>query len=75
MFELTPEQRTEVRGNEPARAVDPETKETYVLVRASVYDRIKDLLDDVDPEPMYALLAQIAPEDWEDPSVYGINPS
>jgi hypothetical protein len=71
MFELTPEQRAEVRRTEPARAFDPETKEIYVLVPASRFDRLKDILDDVDSETMYPLLAEIAPEDWEDPLTYG----
>ena len=72
MFELTPEQRRELGGSEPARAVDPESKQTYVLVRAEIYDRLKSILDDVDPETMYPLLAQIEPDDWENGSVYGI---
>ncbi len=74
MFELSPEQRQELGGPEPARAVDPQTNQTYVLVPSDVYDRLKILasVDDIDPEAMYPLLADLAPEDWEDPSVYGI---
>jgi hypothetical protein len=30
--------------------------------------------DDVDPEMMYPFLADLAPEDWEDPLLYGISP-
>ena len=44
-----------------------------MVLRADVYDRVKGLFaGDVDPETMYPLLAEISPEDWEDPSVYGI---
>jgi len=45
MIELTEEQRKELREAEPS-AIDPGTNETYVLVRKSVYDRLKGLLDD-----------------------------
>ncbi len=74
MFELTPEQRRELDGPEPARAVDPQTNQTYVLVPTDVYERLKTLasVDEIDPELMYPLLADLSPEDWEDPSVYGI---
>jgi hypothetical protein len=34
-----------------------------------VYEKLKSLLDD-DARVMYALLAHVDPEDWEDASVY-----
>lgn len=37
MFELTEEQRRELTGPEPATAIDPATKQTYVLVRTEEY--------------------------------------
>lgn len=46
MFDLTPEQHRELRCEEPARVRDPETGETYILVRAAVYERMQALLDD-----------------------------
>lgn len=49
MIELTEEQRAELEGPEPARARDPQTNQTYVLVRAEVYERIKELLYDDSP--------------------------
>jgi len=50
MIELTEEQRREISGPEPL-AIDPETRQAYVLVRKEVYDRLKALLalDDYDP--------------------------
>ena len=45
MIELTEVQRQELNEVEPV-AIDPSTKETYVLVRKNVYDRIKGLLYD-----------------------------
>jgi hypothetical protein len=48
MFELTELQRQELTAAEPV-AIDPTTRETYVLVRKAVYDRLKDLLYDDSP--------------------------
>ena len=45
MIELTEQQRRELGQPEPV-AIDPETRETYVLVRKSVYDRVRHLFDD-----------------------------
>jgi len=73
MIQLTEEQRQQLDGAEPARAVDPLTKEEYVLVKAELYDRLKGILDVDGPEAMYPLLAEIEPEDWEDGSAYGID--
>jgi hypothetical protein len=48
MIELNEEQRRELQQPEPV-AVNPETQETYVLVRKAVYDRMKELLYDDSP--------------------------
>ncbi len=45
MIELTEEQRQELESPEPARARDPKTNETYVLVRADVYERMRAVID------------------------------
>ena len=45
MIELTEAQRHELTESEPT-AIDPRTKETYILVRKNVYDRIKGLLSE-----------------------------
>ena len=51
MFELTEQQRHELNVPEPV-AIDPETRQAYVLVRRENYERFKSLLalDDYDPE-------------------------
>jgi hypothetical protein len=49
MIELRAEQREELNGTEPAHARDPETNETYILVKADVYERMKELLYDDGP--------------------------
>jgi hypothetical protein len=45
VIELTDEQRHELQQPEPV-AIDPQTRQTYVLVRKEVYERLKDLYDD-----------------------------
>lgn len=45
MIELTPNQRRELTEPEPM-VIDPETKETYVLVRKRVYDRMRESVYD-----------------------------
>ncbi|HJT77660.1 MAG TPA: hypothetical protein VJ739_10710 [Gemmataceae bacterium] len=46
MIPLTEEQRRALQGESPPRLVDPSTNETYVLLRAAVYDRLKGLLEE-----------------------------
>lgn len=63
MIELTQEQRQELNAPEPT-AIDPETKEEYVLVRKEVYARLRALLeDDFDPRDAYPLVDRIMGED------------
>lgn len=78
MIELTEEQRQQLREREPI-AVDPSTKEIYVLVRKNVYDRInvydciKGLLyDDGEGshDELRLLLARSAAEHgWNEPGM------
>ncbi len=70
MIELTEQQRQELLGREPARVRDPQTNETYVLVRADLYERLRAILDGDDARLMAPLLADLDPEDWEDASAY-----
>ena len=45
MIHLTAEQRQELSQLEPV-AIDPETQQTYVLVRQELYERLRSLRDD-----------------------------
>lgn len=54
----------------PVRIIDPETNEEYVIVRAAVYDRLRGVLDEDDVRRFEPLLAELSPEDWEDPSTW-----
>jgi hypothetical protein len=73
-IQLTPEQLALVGESSVARAIDPASNKTYVLVEERVYEQLRQHLggDDADAEALYPLLAEVAPEDWEDPSVYGV---
>jgi hypothetical protein len=64
MIELTQQQRQELNKPEPI-VVDPETRETYVLVRKEAYDRLKALLatDDYDPDEGAAHINEVMAED------------
>ncbi len=64
MIQLTEAQRQELDVPEPL-AVDPQTQQTYVLVRREAYDRLKALLSmgDYDPEEGMAHLNEIMAED------------
>lgn len=64
MIELTDAQRQAMQGEDPPRLVDPVTQETYVLLRADVYDRLKGLLaDDLPSMTEVAVLVEEAMRD------------
>ena len=69
MIQLSEEQRVELASGSPM-AIDPQTRNTYVLVRTEVYERIKHILRDDDARLMESALAELDPEDWEDVSAY-----
>lgn len=64
MIELTEEQRQQLHEPELI-AIDPKTKESYVLVRKAAYDRMKALLamDDYDPDEGIAYVNDVMAED------------
>jgi hypothetical protein len=71
---LTAEQLEAVRQGQPLRFTDPETSCDYVVLRADVFEKVNTIItaDDVDPEPLYPLLAELSLGGWEDPSAYGL---
>jgi hypothetical protein len=51
MIELTEQQRQELKGNgAQVRVLDPTTRTEYVLVRADVYARLQQLLQQAEDE-------------------------
>jgi hypothetical protein len=45
MITLTEEQRAELDQPDPVHVLDPKTNETYVLVRADAYARMRAFID------------------------------
>ncbi len=70
--QLTDDQRQAIEqvGGSPVYVVDPATNVSYVLLRAEDYEKLKAPTDPDDVSSLYPLLADIAPEDWEDLSHY-----
>jgi hypothetical protein len=49
MIELTEEQRQAAAANPELRLIDPLTRKAYVLVSADHYERLRRVLEEVDP--------------------------
>ncbi len=64
MIELTEQQRQQLTEPEPI-AIDPVTRETYVLVRKEAYERLKTILalDEYDPDEGLAHMNEVMAED------------
>ncbi len=64
MIELTEQQRQELSAPEPL-AVDPQTRQIYVLVRRETYERLKAVLalDDYDPDEGTGYINEVMAED------------
>jgi hypothetical protein len=57
-------------GMVPVRVIDPATNETYVLVRADVYEQMTGLLDEFDPREAYPFVDNVQSEDdTQDPAL------
>jgi len=58
----------EEAGDQPVRLEDPETRQTYVLLRADLFDRVQRLFAQEDRESAEAAFSGIqeAFEDWND---------
>jgi hypothetical protein len=72
MIELTEQQRQELTQPEPV-AIDPQTKQEYVLVRRDLYERIRHLFDDTAlSKREVAMLVDRAMQEYDegDPSLH-----
>lgn len=76
MIELTIEQREAAikQGEQPIRAIDPDTHTTYVLIREEVYARIKSILQEDQSSQflndMYLPVMEVFGKDgWDDPAM------
>ena len=71
MIELTEQQRAELKGELP-RAIDPETKKTYVLISEDAYERMQALLTPERlprSEQLAVLKAAGMRAGWDDPEM------
>ena len=57
MIELTEQQRGELDKQQPVEVRDPKTKELYVLLRKDVYERVLQIVREVNERA-----------DWDDPA-------
>src|SRR5207247_1769935 len=64
MIELTVDQQQALaeHAETPPRAIDPRTRDTYVLIKQEVYDRVKSLFVETDDQQA---LAEIYPHVME----------
>ncbi|MBN8628347.1 MAG: hypothetical protein J0M17_22940 [Planctomycetes bacterium] len=73
--ELTPELRQAIHqspGGTPLRFVDPDTQTTYVLVKAEIYDQLRQVLSEDDPRIAYTSVdAALQDDDRDDPLLAG----
>jgi hypothetical protein len=73
MIALTIEQHQAIEdaGGKPVRVEDPQTRATYVLIDANLYERIRALVepDDFSPEEFAPMIWDAMKEDWDDPSM------
>jgi len=63
MIELTEQQRREVKeaNGHAVRAVDPESKQEYVLLRAEAYQRLRELSEAEVVDPSLYEFGEIEP--------------
>jgi hypothetical protein len=68
---LTDEQLRAVAAHpdEPVRLVDPATNRAFVLLRAEVYERVRDLLGDTHPGDAYPAIDRAFAAGWDDPKM------
>jgi hypothetical protein len=75
MIELTEPLQSAVEGtrnSEPVRVVNPRTREEYVLLRAEVYEKVKNLFADgpLSEEERRAIIAGVwRRAGWDDPAM------
>ncbi len=73
MIQLTDEIRQALAAHPegPVRLSDPQTQEEYVILRADVYERLRDILDDGPTMRQVGIMVERAmrEEDADDPSL------
>jgi hypothetical protein len=69
---ITPEQQIAVAeaGDAPVELADPQTGTAYVLLRADVYQRMRDLLEAEEERSAWSRLARKARDQWARENAY-----
>jgi hypothetical protein len=63
MIELTDDQRQELKRNgEPGHVLDPATRTEYVLVRADIFARLQQVLEEIEDDTMQEAWADAVEE-------------
>jgi hypothetical protein len=64
-------QLIEQAGDQPVLLEDPQTRQTYILLRADLYDRMQAVVTDEDRHSAEAAFSGIQEvfEDWSDPAM------
>jgi hypothetical protein len=75
MTTITPEQRVAVAeaGDAPVELADPQTGTAYVLLRADVYHRMREVLEDEEArreQAAWSRLARKARDQWAAENAY-----
>ncbi len=75
MTTLTPElrQAVELAGDRPVEITDPQTKTDYVLLKADVYRRLRELVDEEEDRrerDAWSKLGRRARSDWAKENTY-----
>jgi len=60
--------RTEA-SDEPVRVFDPKSNRAYVIVRADVYDRMRDLIGGATVRDAYPAIDRAFADGWNDPKM------
>jgi hypothetical protein len=69
---LTPEQQRAVEqaGDQPVEITDPRSNTAYVLVKAEIFSRMKEALEDEPEKFAWANLARKARSEWAKENPY-----
>jgi hypothetical protein len=72
---LTEEQVRAVAAQpyEPVRMIDPTTNRAYVLLRAEVFERVREMRGDFRPRDAYPAIDRAFAEGWNDPKMDDYN--
>ncbi len=68
MVILSPEQRSAIEeaGDRPVPIIDPETQQTYVLIKAEVFERLRESSEEEEIDPSFFEIDDFEPA-REDP--------